>query len=57
LRPSELDLLGRAFEQLKLEGQSQEARNAIVSRIIANYMAGVTDEAELISFTREPLGR
>lgn len=57
MRPSELDLLGRAFEQLKLEGQSQEARNAIVSRIIANYMAGVTDEAELISFTREPLGR
>lgn len=40
LKPAELDLLGRVFEQLRLAGQSQEAREAIASRIIANYMAG-----------------
>ncbi|RWC26662.1 MAG: hypothetical protein EOS27_24475 [Mesorhizobium sp.] len=56
-RPSELDLLARAFEQLKLDGQPQEARDALASRIIANDMAGLTDEAELISLSRHPLGR
>lgn len=54
---SELALLGRVFEQLKLDSQSPDAREAIASRIIANYMAGVTDEAELVSLSRQPLGR
>ncbi|MGX5847094.1 hypothetical protein ACWGTO_08455 [Mesorhizobium sp. PL10] len=57
LRPSELDLLGRVFQQLKRDGQSPEARDALASRIIANYMAGVIDEAELVSLSRQPLGR
>jgi len=57
LQPSELELLGRVFEQLKLDGQSPEAREAIASRIIANYMAGVADEAELVALSRQPLGR
>ncbi|TIL35764.1 MAG: hypothetical protein E5Y83_00655 [Mesorhizobium sp.] len=55
--PSELALLARAFEQLKLEGQSTGQREALASRIIANHMAGVTDETELISLSRQPLGR
>ncbi|WP_024927381.1 MULTISPECIES: hypothetical protein [unclassified Mesorhizobium] len=54
---SELALLGRVFEQLKLDSQSPDAREAIASRIIANYMAGVTDEAELVSLSKQPLGR
>jgi hypothetical protein len=49
--------LGRVFEQLKLDGQSPEAREALASRIIANYMAGVVDEAELVTLSRQPLGR
>lgn len=57
LQPAELDLLARVFEQLRVAGQSQEAREAIASRIIANYMVGVTDEAELVSLSRQPLGR
>ena len=57
LRPSELDLLGRVFQQLKRDGQSPEARDSLASRIIANYMAGVVDEAELVSLSRQPLGR
>ena len=57
LQPSELELLGRVFQQLKLDGQSPEAREALASRIIANYIAGVVDEAELVSLSRQPLGR
>jgi hypothetical protein len=57
LQPPELKLLGRVFEQLKLDGQSPEAREALASRIIANYMAGVVDEAELVTLSRQPLGR
>ena len=55
--PSELALLGRVFEQLKLDTQSTDAREKLASRIIANYMAGVTDETELVSLSRQPLGR
>jgi hypothetical protein len=53
---SERELLGRVFEELKIDGQSDE-REAIASRVIANYMAGVTDETELVSLSRQPLGR
>ena len=55
--PSELALLGRVFEQLKLDNQSTNSREALASRIIANYMAGVVDELELISLSKQPLGR
>ncbi|WP_109671860.1 hypothetical protein [Mesorhizobium loti] len=57
LEPSELALLGRVFEQLKLDHQSADAQGRLASRIIANSMAGVVDEAELISLSRLPLGR
>jgi hypothetical protein len=46
LRPPELDLLGRAFEQLKLGGQSQQAHDAI----------GVSDHRKLHGW-REGRGR
>jgi hypothetical protein len=55
--PSDLILLGRVFEQLKLDNQSPDAREALASRIIANFMAGVTNEAELVAVSRQPLGR
>ena len=54
---SELALLERVFEQLKLDNQSPDAREAIASRIIANFMAGITDEDELVSLSKQPLGR
>jgi hypothetical protein len=57
LQPSELALLGRVFEQMNLVNQPADACEALASRIIANYMAGVTDEAELVSLSRQPLGR
>ncbi|BCG75297.1 hypothetical protein MesoLj113a_64550 [Mesorhizobium sp. 113-1-2] len=56
-KPAEMALLGRVFEQLKLEHQSPDERDAIASRIIGNYMAGIVDEDELVSLSRQPLGR
>jgi len=55
--PSEVALLGRAFERLKDERQSPDQRDALASRLLANYLAGIRDEAELVSVSRLPLGR
>ncbi len=55
--PAQLALLGRVFEQLKLTDQSADAQARLASRIIANYMAGIKDEAELASLSKQPLGR
>ncbi|RWN25253.1 hypothetical protein [Mesorhizobium sp.] len=55
--PSELAILGRVFNRLKVDGQSAHQRETLASRIIANYMAGVVDEEELLSASRQPLGR
>lgn len=55
--PSELALLGRVFDRLKVDEKSEQEREALASRIIANYMAGVVDEQELFSVSRLPLGR
>lgn len=52
---SEVALLGRAFEKLKTEGQSPERREALASRIIANYQRGIRDEEELVSTSKLPL--
>lgn len=54
---AELALLGRVFDRLKAEGRSPAEDDAIASRIIANYMAGIKDEAELVSLSKQPLGR
>ncbi|WP_136622744.1 MULTISPECIES: hypothetical protein [Mesorhizobium] len=55
---AELALLGRVFDQLKLvDDQSPDAQGRLASRIIANYMAGIKDEADLVSLSRQPLGR
>jgi hypothetical protein len=55
--PSELALLGRVFDRLKVDGQSAHQREALASRIIANYMTGVVDEEELLSASKQALGR
>jgi len=57
LDPAELALLGRVFAQMKTADQSADSQSRLASRIIANFMAGVTDEAELISLSKQPLGR
>ncbi|MET3579864.1 hypothetical protein ABID19_002895 [Mesorhizobium robiniae] len=54
---SEVALLGRVFDRLKMDGQSEQRREALASRILANYSAGLTDEDELVSASKLPLGR
>jgi hypothetical protein len=54
---AELAMLGRVFDKLTSDSQSPDARETIASRIIANYMAGVVDEGELASLSKQPLGR
>ncbi|WP_296743586.1 hypothetical protein [Mesorhizobium sp.] len=55
--PAETALLGRVFESGRVAGETEEQKEARASRILANYMAGITDEAELVELSRKPLGR
>ncbi|UVC18339.1 hypothetical protein [Mesorhizobium onobrychidis] len=55
--PSEVGLFERVFERAKRKGDSEAHREALASRIVANYIAGITDEAELLALSRQPLGR
>ncbi|CDX30900.1 conserved hypothetical protein [Mesorhizobium sp. SOD10] len=54
---SEVALLGRVFDKFKDERQSLERREALVSRLLADYLAGIRDETELLSVSKLPLGR
>ena len=55
--PAETAMLGRVFESGRVDGETEQQKEARASRIIANYMAGIKDEAELIELSRRPLGR
>ncbi|CDX21329.1 conserved hypothetical protein [Mesorhizobium plurifarium] len=54
---SDVALLGRVFDKLKSENQSPERREALASRLLANYLAGLRDENELLAASKLPLGR
>jgi hypothetical protein len=55
--PAETAMLGRVYDRGNFEGETAEQKEARASRIIANYMAGIKDEAELVALSRRPLGR
>ncbi|MHA6687724.1 hypothetical protein [Mesorhizobium sp. A556] len=55
--PSEVALLQRVFNQVTVPGETNDQRENRASRIIANYMAGITTEDEMVSLSRQPLGR
>ncbi len=55
--PSDLALLQRVYRQTEVDGETEAMREGRASRILANFLAGITDEAELISLSRQPLGR
>ena len=55
--PKETAMLARVYENGAVEGETDGQKEARASRIIADYMAGITDEAELIELSRRPLGR
>lgn len=54
---SDVALLGRVFDKLKDDDPSLEVREVLASRLLANYLAGIKDEAELLSLSKLPLGR
>ena len=54
---SDLDLLARVMEKTEVAGESEELRSARASRIISYFQMGLTDEAELVTLAKQPLGR
>jgi hypothetical protein len=55
--PADVAFLGRVFDKLKDEQQSPDQCEALASRLLANFLAGIRDEAELLSVSKLPLGR
>jgi hypothetical protein len=53
----EIALFWRVYDATRAIGESDVEAEHRASRIIANYAAGITDEAELIELSRRPLGR
>ncbi len=56
-RPDEMVLLGRVFDRCVNASDDVQKREQLASRVIANYLAGVRDEEELVTLSRYPLGR
>jgi len=57
LDPAELELLGRAFERSTVANETERGREARAARILGYFMAGVSDEDELVALAGLPLGR
>ena len=55
--PSDLDKLGRVFRDTAVAFESDHDRETRASRIIGYFTAGVTDEVELRTLAKQPLGR
>jgi len=55
--PAELDLLGRVLKRLRSGELDEAGRGALARRVMANYMAGIADEDELVTVSKQPLGR
>lgn len=55
--PHEVNFLGRVLELSAGANETEEQRERRALRIIASYMAGITDERELTELSRRPLGR
>jgi hypothetical protein len=56
-RPEELDLLARVFSRLVNPKDGPEARERLASRVIGNFLAGIRDEEELATLSKQPFGR
>lgn len=51
--PDEIEILSRVFAATSASNETEEQKEHRASRIIANYMAGITDERELIELSRK----
>ena len=57
MNPAELAMLGRAFRRSAVAGETERQREARASRVLGYFMAGISDEDELVALARQPLGR
>jgi hypothetical protein len=55
--PTELDLFERVLAKLGWDKLGEPTRSSMAQRVMANYMAGIKDESELVETSRLPLGR
>jgi hypothetical protein len=55
--PTELDLFERVLAKLGCDQRDEATRSSLAQRVMANYMAGIRDESELVETSRQPLGR
>lgn len=55
--PEEIELMARAFARAADSISEAGKREAIASRVLANYLAGIEDEDELAMLSRRPLSR
>ena len=53
----EIAMFWRIFDATKVDGETELDAEHRASRIIANYTAGIVDEAELAEMSRKPFGR
>lgn len=56
-RPEEIAMLGRVFDELIEPDMDTKQREALASRIIGYYMAGIKGEDELIALSKQPIRR
>lgn len=55
--PEELALFNRVLKTLESDYLDKASRSSMAQRVMANYMAGIRDETELVEASRQPLGR
>ena len=55
--PAELVMFAKVLDRLDIREFGEFDRQAMAHRVIANYMAGITDEDELVELSRRPLGK
>lgn len=55
--PEEVSFLSRVLQLSAGANETEEQRERRALRVIANYIAGIRDERELIELSRRPLGR
>jgi hypothetical protein len=50
-------MFAKVLDRLDVKDLGESDRQAMAQRVIANYMAGIKDEDELVELSRRPLGR
>ncbi|RUV40914.1 MAG: hypothetical protein E5X45_29410 [Mesorhizobium sp.] len=57
LGPSDLEMLGRVLDDTATPGEDDREREARASRILAYFLAGISDEAQLCRLVKRDVLR